>query len=375
MPVRRIDMVQFRNYQGMSCGFAPGMNILYGENGTGKTTILEAIHCLAVTKSFKATYDKHLVRHGEEYYQLSGEFYEGDREDTIQLNYVRNQGKKLLLNGDEQEKLSSIVGRYPVITLTPEDADITFGSPADRRKYVNKILSQSAAGQMKLLQSFGYVLKQRNAVIQRMADDPSDVDETFLSVYDDQFIQTAMEVEKARAEFLKEYRSEVREIYTHLTDGKRELRLRFSPSVPFRDEEQFRESALELFRQRRNQELAFRRTVVGPQSDVIDIYLDGNDVRNFGSQGEHKLILVALKLAEGRYISRRNTGTPIYLMDDLFAELDVERSVRILQYLGDGGQMFITSTDLGDLRQHGIEVEQPGTKILKMEQLLAGGRA
>ncbi len=362
-------MTQFRNYTHISCAFAPRMNILYGENGSGKTTILEGIHCLAVTRSFKASYDRYLVQHGEEFYQLRGEFYEADREDTLELNYVKNQGKKLFLNGQVQEKLSGNIGRYPVITLTPEDSEITFGSPSVRRKYMNKIMAQSSPEQMKLLQTFHHAVKQRNAVIQDMADDEASVDETYLSVYDDQFIEAAAGVAQARLEFLAEFRPVVKGIYERLTEGRRNLRLRYSPSIPWENERQFYDDARDLLSQRRHQELAFRRSVVGPQSDIIDIYLDGNDVRHYGSQGEHKLILVALKLAEGRYISERNSGTPLYLMDDLFAELDVDRSAQILQFLGDRGQMFITSTDLGDVRQHGIQIQEEGTKIVHMKEL------
>jgi len=369
MPVQRISMVQFRNYQEMGCELAPKMNILYGENGSGKTSILEAIHCLAVTKSFKTPFDKYLVKHGEAYYQLRGIFTGNNTEDTVQLNYVKNQGKKLFINGNEADRLSVIVGRHPVVTLTPEDGDITFGAPSVRRKYFNKIMSQTSNKRMELLQEFHQVLQQRNSVIQAIADGSGGVDETLLSVYDDRFIEVATEVEKARGEFIREYSELVEEIYPQLSGSPHKLTIEFDPSVAYESADQFREQCQELFEKRRNQELAFRRSVVGPQSDSIDFSLGDTDLRHYGSQGEHKLVLVVLKLAEGRYIAAGNPHTPIYLFDDLFAELDIKRSGQILDFLGDRSQIFITSTDLGDVRHHGVQIQQPDVKVLQMDEL------
>ena len=369
MPVRRITMTQFRNYQNRSFEFIPEMNILYGPNGSGKTTVLEAVHCLTLARSFKSSYDKTLVKHEATFYQLEGEFSKDDDSELIQLNYVKNQGKKLFINNSEQEKLSSVVGRYPVVTLTPEDSEITFGPPTNRRTYFDKVMSQTSKATLQNLIRLQSVLKQRNAVLQDAADRTDNaVDETLISVYDDQLIDVSKNIESARRQFFDEFREIFTEIYRDLSDGKRTAQIRFSPTVPIEEENQFALEFREALDRRRNQEIAFRRTIVGPQSDVIEFYLNENQLRDYGSQGEHKLFLVALKLAEGRYICEKIGRMPIYLFDDLFAELDIGHSQQILEVLDNRGQMLITSTDLSDIRHHGIDVDNESINVLDIAE-------
>jgi len=362
-------MTQFRNYSHAQIDFAPNMNIVFGPNGSGKTTVLEAIHCLTVTKSFRTAYDKQMVQHEEEYYQLEGEFVTGEDHEVIQLNYAMNQGKKLFINSREQSKLSSVVGRYPTVTLTPEDSEITFGPPVVRRKYVNKIMSQASPEHMGRLMRLQSVLKQRNAIIQEAADTQRSPDETFLSVYDDQLAGVAAEIEQARQRFLDRFEPTFQSVYADIYGKDRQVQFRFSPSVAYESDTQFFTEFMETLRNRRNQELGFRRTVVGPQSDGYELYLDGRSLRQYGSQGEHKLVLIALKLAEGRYLKEEKGRAPIFLLDDLFAELDVERSQKVLHAIENPGQILITSTDLADVRHHNIDIAGEEVAIFDMNEI------
>ncbi len=373
MPVCRITMTQFRNYQHQVFDFIPEMNILYGPNGSGKTTVLEAVHCLTLSRSFKTSYDRNLVKHDTDFYQLEGEFSKDDSTDVIQLNYVTNQGKKLFINKTEQNRLSSIVGRYPVVTLTPEDSEITFGPPTNRRSYIDKIMSQASGDYLKHLIELQSVLKQRNVILQDAADGSDNaIDETLLSVYDDQLISSAKKIEQARNQFIKEYREIFSVIFHRLIGEQTTAQIRFSPSVMYENDTQFTEEFRESLVRRRNQEIAFRRTMVGPQSDIIEFYLNENQLREYGSQGEHKLYLVALKLAEGRYIADKIDCTPIYLFDDLFAELDIERSAQIIEALDNRGQILITSTDLSDVRHHGIDIDTGSIQVLDLGTVKTG---
>lgn len=373
MPVRRVTMTQFRNYQHQEFRFIPEMNILYGPNGSGKTTVLEAVHCLTLSKSFKAAYDKNLVKHDSDFYQLEGDFSRDDETDVIQLNYVSNQGKKLFINKIEQDRLSSIVGRYPVVTLAPEDSEITFGPPTNRRSYIDKIMSQASAEYLKLLIQLQSILKQRNAILQDAADRADNaVNETLISVYDDQLIDLSKTIERKRTTFFQEFREYFQSVYQMLNGEHKLARIRFSPSVAYENEAQFTEEFRESLVRRRNQEIAFRRTMVGPQSDLIEFYLNGNQLREYGSQGEHKLFLVALKLTEGRYISEKLNRAPIYLFDDLFAELDIEHSAQIIDALDERGQILITSTDLSDVRHHGIDIDGDLIQVLDITKVTAG---
>ncbi len=370
MPIHSLQMTQFRNHQDSRFEFIPQMNILYGPNGSGKTSVLEAIHCLTVAKSFKTPYDKRLVEHESAFYQLEGEFSTETEIDTVQLNYVSNQGKKLFLNSEEQEKLSSIVGRFPVVTLTPEDSKITFGPPSVRRKYVNKIMSQTSAEHMDSLIELQNILRHRNAILQEASDsDSNTINETLISVYDEQLIRISETIQIARKEFLNRFIIYFQNIYNELNKNTHSIEIRYSPSVNYNTSEKFEIDFRDALVRRRNQELAFRRSMVGPQSDKIDIYFNGKSLREFGSQGEHKLVLVALKMAEGEYITREKSMSPIYLFDDLFAELDIARSEKILGAIDNRGQILITSTDLSDIRHHGIDLNGSEIKVFDMGQI------
>ena len=331
---------------------------------------------MTVAKSFKTPYDKRLVKHDTEFYQLEGQFNFENDTDTVQLNYVSNQGKKLFINSGEQDKLSAVVGRYPVVTLTPEDSKITFGPPSIRRKYVNKVMSQTSAEHMDRLIEFQNIIKQRNALLQEFADsDSGKINETLISVYDEKLIQISERIEIARSQFFNRFKTYFQKVYDDLNKDSHSVKIRFSPSVSYENSKQFETDFREALVRRRNQELAFRRTMVGPQSDIIDIYFDGKSLRDYGSQGEHKLILVALKIAEGEYITRERDQSPIYLFDDLFAELDIERSKKILDAIDARGQILITSTDLSDIRHHGIDLDGQDIKVFDMSEINADGVA
>lgn len=375
MPVNHLEIKQFRNYQEATFDFTPNMNIIYGSNGTGKTTVLEAIHCLTTTKSFRSAYDKELVNRQENYYQLEGVFSDEDNQDIIQMNYASGQGKKVFLNSREQGKLSDIVGRYPVITLTPEDQEITFGPPAVRRRYVNKILSQASRDHMQRLMQMQSILKQRNAVLQQAVDSPGGkVDENLMEVYNEQLIPVAETVTSDRKQFIEIFRETFRDIFHALSSKDISATITYLPSIDLNTSDQFRHDFEMTLQDRRNQELGFRRTMVGPQTDTFEILFDETNLRKYGSQGEHKLVLIALKLAEGQYLRHVSGKTPIYLFDDLFAELDVTRSKNVLEALDKEGQMLITSTDLGDVREHGIEISGDDITIIDMDNLIAKHR-
>ena len=365
-------MIDFRKYEQVSMEFGQHTNILHGENGAGKTTILEAIHSLAYTRSFKTRLDADLSRHGRVGYQLKGLFtdhHDTDHEVRVKVESAR---KKLVsVNGKGLTSRAQIIGKFPLVSLTPEDGDLTFGSPEIRRLFFNKLLSQVDSVYLENLQTYARILKQRNALLQAYANDGAPVDRILLSSLDDQRAKTSAQIHAARSKHITEFKKLLYAAYGELEDEK-SLKMAFISNVRVSAGE-----PLGLYRQAFQDSLAedMRKgtTTRGPHRDIFTFYLDTKDLRKFGSQGEHKLVLVAIKFAEGRFLESFLEEPPVFLLDDLFAELDVKRSTMIVESLQGGHQIFITATDLADLRHHGLKLEGDTLQIIDAGKIQAIG--
>ncbi len=352
--------------------FGPFTNILHGENGAGKTTILEAIHSLAYTRSFKTRLDADLSRHGQVGYQLKGIFsdhHENDHEVRLKVESARK--KSVTVNKNNLISRAQIIGRFPLVSLTPEDGELTFGSPEIRRLFFNKLLSQVDPAYLENLQTYARILKQRNALLQGHATNGTRLDRLQIATLDDQRASISAQVHEARSQHIAEFKKLLYASYAELEDEK-SVKMAFISNV--------RTSAGELqdlYRRAYQDSLAddMRKgtTTRGPHRDMFTFYLDTKDLRKFGSQGEHKLVLVAIKFAEGRFLETFLEEAPVFLLDDLFAELDVKRSTMIVESLSSGHQIFITATDLADLRHHGLELEGDTLQIIDAGKIQAHG--
>ncbi|MBT3229174.1 MAG: DNA replication and repair protein RecF [Candidatus Marinimicrobia bacterium] len=365
-------MIGFRKYEQVSMEFGAFTNILHGENGAGKTTILEAIHSLAYTRSFKTRLDADLAQHGKVGYQLKGVFkdhHENDHE--VRLKVESSRKKLVSVNDKNLSSRAQIIGRFPLVSLTPEDSDLTFGSPEIRRLFFNKLLSQVDSGYLENLQTYARILKQRNALLQSYANDGTPIDRIQMSTLDDQRAKISAQLHAARSKHIAEFKKLLYAAYAELED-ENSLKMAFISNV--------RSTAGELEGLYRNayqdslaDDMRKGTTTRGPHRDMFTFYLNTKDLRKFGSQGEHKLVLVAIKFAEGRFLETFLDEPPVFLLDDLFAELDVKRSTMIVESLRSGHQIFITATDLADLRHHGLELEGDTLQIIDAGMIQAHG--
>ncbi|MCF7826873.1 MAG: DNA replication and repair protein RecF [Candidatus Marinimicrobia bacterium] len=372
MLIKSLTMIDFRKYEQVSMEFGPFTNILHGENGAGKTTILEAIHSLAYTRSFKTRLDADLSRHGRVGYQLKGIFTDHHSNDHEVRLKVESARKKLVsVNQKNLTSRAQIIGRFPLVSLTPEDSELTFGPPEIRRLFFNKLVSQVDAGYLENLQIYARILKQRNALLQSHVNEGKSIDRIQISTLDDQRAKISAQLHEVRSKHIAEFKALLYTAYAELEDDK-SLKMAFISNV--------RSTAGELeslYRRAYQDSLAedMRKgtTTRGPHRDIFTFFLDTKDLRKFGSQGEHKLVLVAIKFAEGRFLETFLGEPPVFLLDDLFAELDVKRSSMIVESLRGGHQIFITATDLADLRHHGLEIEGDTLQIIDAGRMQANG--
>ncbi len=352
--------------------FGQQTNILYGENGAGKTTILEAIHSLAYTRSFKTRLDADLSRHGQAGYQLKGLFSDQQGVNHEVRLKVESARKKLVsVDNKNLKSRAEIIGKFPLVSLTPEDGELTFGSPENRRLFFNKLLSQVDPVYLENLQIYARILKQRNSMLQAYANNGSPLDRILMATLDDQRARVSAQLHEARSQHIAEFKKLLYVAYEQL-EQKNSLKMAFISNV--------RITAGEpegLYRRAYQDSLAedMRKgtTTRGPHRDLFTFFLNTKDLRKFGSQGEHKLVLVAIKFAEGRFLENFLNEPPVFLLDDLFAELDVKHSLMIVESLQGEHQIFITATDLADLRHHGLQVEGDTLQVIDAGKIQNNG--
>jgi DNA replication and repair protein RecF len=338
MYLQRLQLTNFKNYEHNELDFSPGINCFVGNNGVGKTNILDAIHYLSLAKSFFSQIEVLSIRHGDEFFIINGLFRNEEREDTIVCSYVKQKQKSLRCNGKEYERLSDHIGRYPAVMVSPADSILVTGGSEERRRFMNKIISQYSAGYLDALLNYNRALQARNRLLKDFNGSRT-FDEEIIGSYDLQLEKYGDIIYRER-KLLVDKLVPVFQDYYDIISGKRE-------SVGLVYNSQMENSRLtELLAGCRERDRFLQYTTMGIHKDDLDFTMGGHPVKMLGSQGQQKSFLVALKLAKFGYIAEMTTKTPILLLDDLFDKFDAERVAQLIRLLGNDrfGQVFITDT-------------------------------
>ena len=326
--------------------------MIWGENGSGKTAVLEAIHALSFGKSFRTHKQREMIKHPDESLVIRGDFLSNKRPDKVAIEIKRPSGQKLKLNGNTLSGRKELIGRNNVVVLSPEEQNITKGAPAERRKFFDKMFSVSSRNYVDTLQQYSRVLKQRNAAIVSVKENNQQAGN--LQSWDEKLIETGHRLWEIRFNFMNSFKTNLKSIVRRY-DKDIQFETRYLDHIPSLDIYQTK------IKHSQKKDIVLGRTTFGPHRDNIALAWNNRDLRNFGSQGEHKLSLVLLKLAELVFV-RKKTGThPTLLLDDLFAKLDLERSKKIVTLLqgletesGDPVQTIVTTTDLLNVEKSGL---------------------
>jgi DNA replication and repair protein RecF len=344
-----IRLGNFRNHVATEIAFGSGLNALFGGNGQGKTNVLEAVSYLSLTKSFYAASDADVVRIGTEGFHLEGTMIAGSGvAHHIRVEYTRTPPAKLFtVDAAAPESLASIIGRFPAVVLSPENSAITFGGPADRRRFVDLTLAQVSGAYLRDLLEYRRVLRQRNRILAEGRTRTAHV-EQLLAPWTESLVDCGARIAHRRQSFIGEFAEDVRQAYRDLDLASEEPGLAYRSGFGARDGggpvELSRQFATTLERCH-SEERRRGLTLAGPHRDDVGLTLNGHAVQQFASQGQHKTLLVALKVAEFAYVKERRDETPLLLLDDVFSELDERRARRILDLAGQLGQSIITTTD------------------------------
>jgi DNA replication and repair protein RecF len=336
MYLKKLALTNFKNYEFNELEFSPKINCFVGNNGVGKTNILDAIHYLSITKSFFNNIDSISIRHGEDFFIIQGVFTRNGDEDQV---YCAFQKQKLLkINGKDYQKLSDHIGRFPVVMISPADSSLISEGSEERRKFMNKIISQYSPEYLDSVLRYGKALQQRNKLLKYFKSSGT-FDSEELSIWDTQLVKYGTYIFHEREMLINELIPVFQEYYTLISSGREKVKLIYRSHL---SEGDFAKSLQDSVAKDRFLEY----TTVGIHKDDLLLTMNDFAVKSLGSQGQQKSYLVALKLAKFDYIKRKAGFSPILLLDDIFDKFDAERVEQIIKLVGNHrfGQIFITDT-------------------------------
>lgn len=336
MNLDRLNILNFKNISEASIEFSSSINALVGLNGAGKTNIIEAVYYLSMCKSSMGLSDRGSVRHDSDFFVLEGEYTDTrSRHSSVTCTYSAKGSRKVLkFNGKECEKLSEHVGRIPIVIVSPADAFLVSDAADERRRYLNAFISQLDAQYLTAIIRYNTVLAERNKLLKN--SDPRIIDE-LLDTYDMQLIAHGEVVHAKRREYIEMLVPSLEKYYRTLCDDREEVSLTYSSEL---NDHSFEE----LLANSRRRDAVCQFTTTGVHRDDMVMRIGGLPLKKYGSQGQQKSFLVALKLAQYDIVSRITGEKPILLLDDVFDKLDSGRVARLMDIVnGEGfGQIFVS---------------------------------
>jgi DNA replication and repair protein RecF len=335
MYLKSLKTTQFKNISDTRLEFEPGLNLLLGPNGVGKTNILDAIYTLAFTKSLFQNSDTNCIKFGESFYRLDAIFANSDTDYRIECIVQRDFKKIFKVDGVSYEKLWSHIGTVPLVIIIPDDIEIINGGSELRRKFLDGAISQLDNSYLKILLDYNYVLKQRNALLksEQMRKDIS----LLVEPYDKKILELGYQLYNARKKFVDAIRPYFEEVYQQISCSKEVPELAYKSDLDTADFEQKFKLVFE-------RDCILQRTTKGVHTDDLELILNNTSIKKYGSQGQLKTYIFSLKLAFFKYLSATKGVKPILLLDDIFDKLDDTRIMQLLSLVSseDFEQTIIT---------------------------------
>ncbi len=348
MWVESVKLKDFRNYTEAALSFHENVNFLYGENGQGKTNILEAIYLCSTTKSHRGAREKEFIRFGSDEAHIKLEFIKNTGRHVLDYHVRKNEKRGAAIDYVPVRKASEFYGFLKAVIFSPEDLMIVKSGPADRRKYLDREISQTSAYYMKALSNYNHVLVQRNKLLKEMYNDASL--KATLDVWDEQLILYGELVIAQRKEFIRELQEILRPVHNTISGGKEELRILYEPNA---GKEYFRD----ILKKNRERDIYTATTNAGPHRDDFSLKINGYDCRSYGSQGQIRSAALSLKLAEIRILKGIAHESPVLLLDDVLSELDSVRQECLLSEIK-GFQTIMTGAGLDDYIKSNVKIDK-----------------
>ncbi len=350
MIVKNIKLKNFRNFEELNIELNDVLNIFIGDNGQGKTNLLESIYLCSIGKTFKLNTENDLIKFGQNNFEIEIVVNKGNNENkTINISYTKNQKRIVKINGVKLDKNSELIGYMNNVIFTPDDLKIIKGSPIERRKFVNIDISQIKPKYKYLLKNYKKIVLGRNNILKNLNNNSN---REVLSIWDDYLIDVGSEIIFYRNEYINKLKYEASKIYSDISDNKENFDLSYKCDIG-NVENLSKDDIKKIFREKIEKnienEIFRKNSLYGPHKDDIITKINNKDFKYFGSQGQQRSAVLAIKLGEIEIIKNEIGEYPVLLLDDVLSELDNKRKGFLIDYIKDI-QTIITSTDDTDLK-------------------------
>lgn len=359
MYLTNFKLNNFKTYAELDVDFCSNINCLVGNNGVGKTNLLDAIYYLSFCKSFFSPIDSQNIRQGEAYFAIHGSYIIDRESALVSCIQKRGMAKQLRWNKKPYKTFGEHIGRIPLVIISPVDQNIIMGGSDVRRKFVDGVISQTDKGYLEHLLQYHKALDQRNRLLKQFYEERC-WDEPSISVWDDQLVRHGEALYQGRAAFLQEFVPLFAEYFSWITNSSETAEITYLGRAATPLQEQLYEA--------RQQDKYAQYTTVGPHKDDWDLSIGDFNLKRFGSQGQQKTFVLSLKLAQFEYIYRHCGRKPILLLDDIFDKLDMVRVKQLIHLVGTDrfGQVFISDTQPGRVENIFAEIPQVEHKIFEV---------
>lgn len=354
MFLEQLSLFNFRNYDNYKIKLSKNINIFYGKNAQGKTNILESIYLLALTKSYRTRNDNDLLKYNKKIFKIQGDLNKDNIKSQYMIKYDKT-GKHYYIDNKEYKKIYEYVSNINVVTFTPDDIEILKGLPTVRRKYIDNELGQIYNTYYKINNEYKKILQMRNDILKDYSTNKT-IDNNYFNILTQYLIDRAVFIYRAREKFIRKLNNEVDSIYKEIIkiEGFRIVYKNQLETEEYTNEN-IKKILENKFKNNFNKEKIAGTTLYGPHRDDFEFYIEKDNIKNHGSQGQQKLSILTIKLAELILFKKQTSHYPILLLDDVFSEFDKEKITNILKYINKEIQVIITATDIKQIRKSILE--------------------
>lgn len=338
MILKALSLINYKNFESISFDLDAKINCFVGNNGVGKTNVLDAVYHLSFGKSYFNPITTQNINHDADFFVIDGIYDKNDREEKVIVSAKRGQKKVIKRNGKIYERFSDHIGFLPLVIISPADRDLIIEGSETRRKFMDGVISQSDKSYLDTLIKYNKTLSQRNALLKYFNANHTFNPDT-LAIYNEQMHELGTALYKKRKQFLEDFTPIFKKRYAAISGDKEEVKLKYKS--------QLNDAPLnQLFEENLKKDRALQYTSVGTHRDDLNFKIESHPIKKFGSQGQQKSYLIALKLAQFDFIKAQSNTTPILLLDDIFDKLDESRVTQIIDLVNDDnfGQLFISDT-------------------------------